>query len=387
MSGETLNTGPLPFLKKQSMNRLRAYKTKLNLNNEQRTYFVGCAGAARFVFNWGLAEWKRQYAAGEKPTAYGLKKQFNAIKDESFPWIREYPYVVIQEAFDNLGKAFQNFFRRVKAGDNKAGYPRFKSRHTSPMVFTVRGSITVETARIKLPRIGWARLAESGYLPTENVKILFANISERAGEWYISLQVEEPAAAVEPATGEPIGVDLGIKSLAVTSDGATFDNPKTLAKYEKKLARLQRELHRRQKGSANRQKTKAKIARLHRKIADTRRHTLHNISRHVTAKTKPSVVVVEDLNVKGMMANEKLAKAVADSSMGELRRQIEYKAAWNGVAVVVADRWFPSSKTCNECGCINTELTLSDREWTCESCGTVLDRDLNAARNLARLAV
>lgn len=366
------------------MKRQRAYKTKLVLNNKERALFVRCAGLSRFVYNWGLAEWKTTYEAGEKPSAYGLKKKFNSIKDDHFPWVRELPYVIVQETFDNLGRAFQNFFRRLKTGE-KPGFPKFKSRHTSTMAFRLRGTVKVEDNRVKLPVLGWIRLSESGYLPTD-AKVNSANIQERAGEWYISLQVEEDVPEPQQATGDAIGVDMGIKSLAVVSDGTTFDNPKTLRKYEKQMARLQRELHRRKKGSANRQKTKAKIARLHRKIADTRRHTLHNISRHVTAKTKPSVVVIEDLNVKGMMANRKLAKAVADSSMGELRRQIQYKAEWNGVQVVTADRWFPSSKTCCECGYINAELTLSDRVWTCESCGTVLDRDLNAAKNLARLA-
>lgn len=366
--------------------RQRAYKTKLSLNNHERSYFVACAGVARFTFNWGLAEWKRQYEAGNnKPSAYALKKQFNAIKGEQFPWIYDYPYVIVQEAFDHLGLAFKNFFARMRKGE-KPGYPRFKSRHKSTPTFTLRGSITVEVDRIRLPIIGWVRLAELGYLPTAGVKILSVTISERAGDWYVSLQVEEEVPDPQSATGEPVGVDLGIKSLAVTSDGATFDNPKTLAKYEKRLARLNRELHRRKKGSKNRAKTKAKIAKLHRKIADTRKHTLHNISRHVTAKTRPKTVVVEDLNVKGMVQNRRLAKAISDAAFGELRRQIEYKSQWNGVEVMVADRFYPSSKTCNGCGYVNSELTLDDREWTCESCGRVVDRDLNAAKNLARLA-
>lgn len=367
------------------MKVLLAYKTKLITNNHEDGFFLGCAGFARFVFNWGLAEWKAEYEAGGKPSAYALKKRFNAIKDEEFPWVREYPYVILQEAFDNVGKAFQNFFRRVKAGDAKAGYPKFKSRHKTTPAFTLRGSITVDDSRVKLPRIGWVRLAEHNYLPTANVKILFATLSLRGGDWYISLQVEQDIPEPAQATGAPVGVDMGVKSLAVVSDGTTFDNPKTLRQYERKMARLQREHSRRQKGGKNRAKTTAKIAKLHKKIADTRSHTLHNISRHVTAKTKPSAVVVEDLHVKGMVRNHKLAKAVSDASMGELRRQIEYKAAWNGVEVVTADRWFPSSKTCSGCGEIQ-DITLSDRVYECPGCGLVMDRDLNAAVNLSRLA-
>jgi len=366
------------------MKRLRAYKTKLIVNNQERAYLNGCAGLSRFAFNWGLAEWKRQYEAGDKPSAYGLKKHFNSIKYDEYPWVNQYPKVITQEAFDHLGRAFQNFFTRIKKGA-EPGYPKFKSRHGRKS-FSLRGSIRVEDSRIKLPRIGWVRLAEHGYLPTASVKILKATLSERAGDWQISLQVEEEIDEPERATNEQIGIDMGIKSLAVCSDGTTFDNPKTLAKYEKKLARLQRELNRRKKGSANRAKTKAKIAKMHKKIADTRRHTLHDISRHVTANTKPSAVVVEDLNVKGMTANRRLSKAVADASMGELRRQIEYKAAWNGVDVVVADRWYASSKTCSNCGGVKESLSLSERTYHCKACGLEIDRDLNAAKNLAALA-
>lgn len=366
------------------MKLLRAYKTKLITCDKEAGLLMGCAGFSRFVFNWGLAAWKAEYEAGGKPSAYGLKKQFNAIKDVEFPWVREYPYVIEEAAFDNLGLAFQNFFRRLKTGETP-GFPKFKNKHKTTPAFTLRGSITVEQSRIKLPRIGWVRIAEDGYLPTENTKILSANISRRGGDWYISLQVEQEMSTPEPATGEPVGVDMGIKSLAVISDGTTFDNPKTLRTNERRLARLQREQSRREKGSSNRKKTTAKIAKLHKKIADIRSHTLHNISRHVTAKTKPSRVVIEDLHVKGMVKNRRLAKAVSDASMGELRRQIEYKAAWNGVEVVVADRWFPSSKMCSHCGSIQP-MPLSERVYRCPDCGFSIDRDLNAAINLSKVA-
>ena len=196
-----------------SVKRLRGYPTKLILNNREASYFLGCAGFARFVFNWGLAEWKRQYDAGEKPSAYGLKKKFNSIKDKEFPWAREYPYVIEQEAFDHLGRAFQNFFRRVKKGE-KPGYPKFKKGGIADK-FSLRGSIHIENDRIQLPRMEWIRLAESGYLPIENVKILSATISKRAGDWFISLQVEEDVSAPVAQTGKPLGIDLGIKSRAV----------------------------------------------------------------------------------------------------------------------------------------------------------------------------
>lgn len=368
------------------MNIKRAYKTKLDPNDEQRGYFSACAGTARFVFNWALADRKAVFEAGGKPNKFEQKRRFNTWKKDNAPWLANYPYAIVDYEFDHVDVAYQNFFRRIKQGSDKPGFPRFKSRHRDRQSFTLRGSITVEDARIKLPKIGWVRLAEQGYIPASGVKILFVVVSRTADNWFVSVQVEQEIPDPTLAQGAPLGVDLGIKSLAVCSDGVTFDNPRTLRKYERKMARLQRELSRRTKGSNNRQKTKEKIATLHQRIVNVRRHTQHNISRHATAITKPSTVVIEDLNVKGMMANHSLAKAVSDVGMGELRRQIEYKAAWHGVDVLVADRWFASSKTCSQCGHVKEVLTLAERVYRCEVCGAEMDRDLNAALNLAALA-
>jgi putative transposase len=361
----------------------RAYKTKLKVNNRQRATLSRCAGTARYVYNWALADRIERYEAGNPTNYYEQKKRFNALKDELCPWVREVPYTVTESAFRNLDTAYQNFFRRVKQGKEKPGFPKFKSRSRSAKSFTVR-NVRIESDRIRLPSLGWIRLAESDYLPIGTFATEAVTISEKAGEWFVSIQVEVEIEDREGHKGA-IGVDLGVKSLAVCSNGTVFDNPHTLAKYEKQLARLQRELARRERGSNNRAKTKAKIAKLYAKIANIRAHTQHDISRHVTANTLPEVVVIEDLNVKGMMRNHCLAKAVSDAGMGELARQIEYKATWNGVEVIKANRWFPSSKTCSQCGCIKDELTLADRVFVCEDCGLVIDRDLNAAINLAAL--
>jgi len=370
----------------------RAFKTELNPNNQQRGAFMQHAGTARFVYNWALADRIERYEAGDPTNLYEQKLRFNALKDEQFPWIRKTTaYCTIEEAFRHLDTAYKNFFRRVKQGKAEKGFPRFKSRKRSISSFTMRGRIHIERGRIKLPSprygdsIGWVRLKERDYLPTTGVKILSVNISEKAGRWFASVQVEMDIPDTESGTSEPIGIDLGIKTLAVCSDGTTFENPKPLAQQERKLKRLQREFARRQRGSKNREKTKRKIARCHAKIANIRKHALHNASYYVTAKTKPSTVVVEDLNVKGMMANRHLAKAVADASFGELRRQIEYKGQWYGVDVVVADRFYPSSKTCSGCGSKKPLLRLDERTFVCEKCGMIIDRDLNAALNLASL--
>lgn len=367
---------------------MRAYKTELDPNKKQATLFRKHCGTARFVYNWALADRIRTYEeTGKSGNLNEQKRRFNALKDAEFPWIRETTaYCVTQEAFTHLDRAFKNFFRRLRKGE-KPGFPKYKSKKRSRNTFTMRGCIHVYPNGIQLPRIGRVRLKERGYLPSENeVKILSVNISERAGRWFVSLQVEEDRPEPEPATGPAIGVDLGIKTLAVCSDGAIFESPHALVEAERKLARLNRELHRRQKGGKNHSKTRRKLARQYYKVACVRQHALHQISHYLTAKAKPSAVVIENLNVSGMLKNRHLSKAISDAAFSELRRQIEYKAAWYGVEAVVADRFYASSKTCSECGYVYKSLTLSEREWTCPECGVTHDRDTNAAMNLVSLA-
>ncbi len=364
------------------MKILRAYKTRLVINKTQEEYFRGCVGAARYVYNWGLNDRIERYKQGENTNRYEQNTRFNSIKRELCPWIIDYPYVIIQEEFGNLDTAYKNFFRRLKQGKEKAGFPKFKSRFKDNQSFSLRGSIRVESNRIKLPIIGWIKLAQKKYFP-DDVKILKATVSERAGYWFVSIQVEEEIPDPVPREDKTIGIDLGIKSIAVISDGKTFDNPKTLKEYEKKLATLQRELSRRTKGGSNYNKTKQKIAKLHYKIASIRNTNLHEISKYAVDKTKASTIVMEDLNVKGMMSNRHLSKALSDVAISELKRQVQYKAEWNGVEFVLADRWFASSKTCSGCGSKKEKLKLSERTYVCTECGLVIDRDLNAALNLA----
>lgn len=372
---------------------LRAYKTKLRLTRNQKDYMYGCAGAARFVFNWALADRKTAYEErGETVNKFEQKRRFNAWKKLEAKWLYEYPYTLTEKEFDNVDKAYQNFFRRVKNGE-KPGFPKFKNRHKSPKKFTLRGNIKVNNGQVKLPRIGWVKMAELDYVPELNCKlgnegrILYVTISERVKNWFISFQIEEPDPEPEKLTSKVLGIDLGITSLAMTSDGACFNNPKTLKKYERKLARLQREMSRRKLGSKNRAKTRAKIAKMHRKIADIRKHTLHDISAHITKNTKPKAIVLEDLNINGMIKNRKLAKSIADASMSELKRQIDYKADWIGTEVLYADQWYPSTLTCSDCGNKKKkeDLTLNIRIYRCSKCGLEIDRDLNAAKNLAAL--
>jgi len=369
---------------------LRAYKVEIDPNNVQRTALLKHAGAARFAWNWGLARRKQEYEeTGKSSNAIEQHRQLNALKKTDFPWLYEVSKAAPQEALRDLDKAYQNFFRRVKAG-KKNGFPKFKSRKNGIGSFKLTGAIHVDNDRIKLPRIGWLRLKEHGYIPTDGIHILSATVSESAGRWFVSVQCQQEIEVTQ-ATGEPVGVDLGIKELAVVSDGRRFENPKALRKAQTKLKRLQRELSRRKKGGKNREKTRKKIAKAHQRIANIRRDTLHKATSAIVAKTKPdserpSVVVIEDLNVKGMMKNHNLAQAISDVGMGEFKRQLEYKSRWCGVELLVADRFFPSSRLCPVCGTINAGLTLADRVWICD-CGAEHDRDLNAANNLKNLAV
>ncbi len=372
------------------MQILRAYKVELDPNNKQRTILLKHAGAARFVWNWALARRKQEYEeTGKSSNAIEQHRQLNALKKANFPWLYEVSKCAPQEALRDLDKAYQNFFRHAKNGE-APGFPKFKSRKNSVGSFRLTGAIHVTETQVKLPRTGWLRLKEHGYIPTDGIYILSATVSETAGHWFVSIQCKEEIEDAV-ATGEPIGIDLGIKSMAVVSDGRKFENPKALKQAQVKLRRLEREKSRRKKGGRNRDKTRQKIAKTYYQIANVRRDALHKATSAIMANTKPdlerpSVVVVEDLNVRGMTKNHCLAQAISDVGMGEFRRQIEYKAKWYGEQLLVADRFFPSSRLCPVCGTINTELTLADRVWTCD-CGAEYDRDLNAARNLRNLAV
>jgi len=372
------------------MKIIRGFKTELDPNAGQRTALLQHAGTARFAFNWGLERKIEARKNGEKnPSAMELHRELNALKPTEFPWMYESSKCAPQEALRNLDRAFTNFFRNCKSKrKGKKGFPRFKSRRNGIGSFRLTGHISASETHVKLPVIGAVRLKEHGYLPTSDVKVLSASISERAGRWFVSLQVEIESQDVHhEKDGEHpiIGLDLGIKTLAVCSDGTEFENPKALGHNLKKLRRLNRSLHRKVKGSSNRRKAAKRVAKLHWRISNIRSDTLHKITTELTRAK--SVIVIEDLNVRGMMANRHLSRAISDLGLHELRRQLEYKGVWNGCQIVTANRFFASSKTCSDCGAVNLALTLSDREWACVACGCVHDRDLNAAVNLEHWGV
>ena len=358
----------------------RAYRTELDPNNAQRTLLLQHAGVARFAYNWGLRRKLEVMRMNQLPipriklpTAIDLHRELNRLKPIEFPWMYESSKYAPQEALRDLDTAFKNFFQ------GRARFPRFKGRKHGIGSFTLIMSIHVKDDRIRLPRLGWIRSKEHGYLPKE-AHINSATVSERAGHWFVSLNVVEERENPEPIIGGAVGVDRGLKSLAVVSDGIVIENPKAMARCERKLKHLQRAVSRKQRGSSNRRKASHRFARFHARISNMRKDVLHKATT-VLATTK-SVLVVEDLAVRNMMANHHLAKAIGDAGWAEFVRQLEYKSKWYGSRLVVADRFFPSTKRCSSCGGVKASMPLEERTFVCEFCGFTADRDLNAALNL-----
>ncbi len=356
----------------------KSYKVELKPNNKQKTLLKKHSGTARFTYNWALNERIKLYESEKKSISpIEQHKILNELKATEFPWMYEVSKCAPQQAIRNVDRAFKNFFRDLKKGI-KAGFPRFKSKHKSSNSFYLDGSFHIESGRIKLPRLGWIRLKEKDYIP--NLPIKSVVISEKAGHWFISTSFEFEIPE-QQTTGEIIGIDLGITNLIHTSNNEIFNNPKVLKYYLRKLKRFQRELSRRQKGSNRREQSRKRVAKLHYKISNTRKDNLHKITTSLV-KTKPSVIMMEDLSLKNMMQNHKLAQALADSSLSEIGRQLSYKTEWNSILLAQVPRFYPSSKTCNKCGNVKETLGMNERVYNCEKCGNIDNRDWNASKNI-----
>ena len=370
----------------KSLITILGQRIRLDLNNVQTTFFERCAGTSRFVYNWGLDRWKAQYEAGGKPSWVSLSSELNACKTTEFPWMIKLPWAVPSTALSNLGNAFSNFFRRVKSGQ-KPGYPRFKSKKRNKAAFAIEGrALRFDGRRVKIPKLGWVRARQEIRFPG---KILSAHFTKHAGHWYVSIQVQVSDSWSYPhrcETQEAVGVDLGLRDLAVLSTGERVEAPRILRAHETRLRRLNKEMSRRVIGGRNWQKTKTKLSRLHERISNIRKDVTHKLTARLVRDFRR--IGIEDLNVKGMMANHHLAKSIADAALSEIRRQLMYKAPLAGSEIIVADLWFPSSKLCSDCGTRREgPLPLSIREWVCEACGVVHDRDINAAINLRTAAL
>lgn len=365
---------------------LKGYKVELDPNKCQMTLFRKHFGACRFAFNYALQKKKEAFDKKEKiPNNIELHRELNKIKGtDALPWAYDVSKVAFQSGLINCDRAFQNFFNKCKKKvKGKKGFPKFKSKKNETQSFKLDGSIYLtDKTHIKLPRIGKVKLKESGYIP-DGVEIKSVTISRKGGKWFVSCLVESDINSLPP-TDKKVGIDLGIKTLATCSDGKVYENPKALKFNLRKLKKKQRQLSRKKKGSQNYKKSKLKLTKLHNRISNIRRDNLHKVTTKIVSENQG--IVIENLRVKNMTQNHYLAQAINDSSMSEFRRMLEYKAKWYGREVVVADTFYPGSKTCYKCGWKNDNLTLKDRVFRCEICKNEIDRDLNASKNLLKLS-
>ncbi|MFL5656226.1 MAG: IS200/IS605 family element RNA-guided endonuclease TnpB [Ktedonobacteraceae bacterium] len=361
----------------------RAYRYRFYPTDEQAHNLACTFGCVRFVYNYALNKRKRAYFDHHiKLSTKDLSAALTALKrEEGTAWLKEVSSVPLQQALRHLDAAYTNFF------EGRADYPTFKKKHHAQSATYTDNAFTLKGGKLTLAKqkeplhIVWSRPLPEGAQPSS------VTVSkDKSGRYFVSLLVEEGIGTF-PFIDKAVGIDLGLKSFLIPSDGETLPNPKYYARDEKKLAKAQRKHARAKKGSKNRNKARKKVARLHARIADTRHDFQHKTSTKLIRENQ--VICLETLNVKGMLKNHKLAKAISDVGWGEFTRQLEYKATWHGRTIIKIDRWYPSSKTCSDCGHVLDTLTLDVREWVCPCCGAWHDRDINAARNIlaAGLAV
>ena len=363
----------------------KGYVYRAYPNAKQRELIKKTFGCKRFVYNYFLDVRKARWENDKKNmTFFEMNKLLTPLKQEK-NFLREPDKNALQNALRDLDKAYDNFFGTVNSSRKmKFGYPRFKSKRDNYQSYRTNftnNNIAFEGTHIKLPKLGRVRIRGGKTLVPEG-RILSATMRiEPDGRYYISICATDVPAPVLKHSEDPVGIDLGIKDLAILSDGTQFDALKPLNASLKRLKFLQRSFDRKSKSSARREKARVKVARMHAKIAAQREDYIHKLTNFVTKKY--GVIFIEDLNVSGMMKNHCLARHIADSSWGELRRQLEYKSLWRGRVLLTVDRFYASSQTCGNCGFKNSAVkNLGVREWVCPECGHCHDRDLNAAQNI-----
>jgi len=360
-----------------------SYKFRLYPNKEQEDLIQRTFGCARFVFNHYLAERIEMYkATGKSLNFFDQNKNLTSLKrQEETIWLKEVDKWALQNALRDLDAAYRNFFRRVKNGE-KPGFPKFKSKHNHRQSYRSQcsnGNIKVFDKSVQLPKLGKVKCRVSKQVKG---RILSATVSQNpSGKYFVAICCTDVKMEPLPKTGATVGLDMGIKSFAITSDGVEYLNHKYLSKSEKKLAKLQRSLSRKTKGSNRWDKARIKVARVHERVANQRQDIMQKLSTQLIREN--DVICIEDLAPKNMVRNHSLAKSISDAGWGEFRRQLQYKAYWYGKKVVAIDRFYPSSQLCSCCG---TQWAgtkdLSVRNWTCPVCGARHDRDVNAAQNI-----
>ena len=348
-----------------------SHKIKLEPTVEQLIGLHKAAGCARYAWNWALTEWQNHYrATGKSPNVFELKKRWNREKPA---WVLESPKDANQQVFTYLKAAYSRFFKKT------AGHPKLKRKGKTRDSFYLSNDRVILTGnRVKIPRIGAVKLTESLRFTG---RVLSATVSRTADRWFINIRVD---VAAKPTIAEPaldtLGIDVGLKHFAVCSDGTVQDAPKPLKAGLKRLKRLSSRHSRCKPASLNKVKLSKRLARHHYRVACIRQDFLHKLSTQLASKAK--TLVIEDLNIKGMVQNRSLARSLQDAGLAEFRRMLQYKCGKAGTALIAADRWYPSSQLCSGCGA-RQKLSLADRTYRCHCCGAVIDRDLNAAHNLS----
>ena len=361
---------------------LKAYKYRIYPNEEQINYLQKTFGCTRFIYNQMLADRIKSYEENKDLDIKIIKYPTPAQYKKEYEWLKEVDSLALANAQMNLDKAYKNFFR-----DKSVGFPKFKSKKDNHKSYTTNnqnGTIYIENNRIKIPKLkSMIKIKQH----REFVGLIKScTISQNpSGKYYISMFVDTENIQL-PKLDTKVGIDLGIKEFAITSDGEMFSNPKWLNKSEKRLRKLQKDLSRKQKGSNNRRKDRLKVAKLHEKISNQRKDYLHKISHYIISENQ--VIVIEDLKVSNMIKNHKLAKSIADVSWSEFRRQLEYKSEWYGRELIIAPSNYASSQLCSNCGNKSSQTKdLSCRTYICPVCGMEMDRDINASKNLLKLAM
>ena len=360
----------------------KAYKFRLYPNTEQKELLAKTFGCARFVYNYYLDRRIKAYQQNKTTmNCNACSADLTKLKQEK-PWLKEVDKFALQNALKDLDRAFQNFFREIKKGNKNQGFPKLKSKHHYKQSYRTtftNNNIKVEKNRIKLPKLGWVDMIQHRDIQGRIVNCTITKTC--SDEYYVSICCTDVVIDKYESTENSIGIDLGLKEFITTSDGEVIENPKYLLKLEKKLKREQRKLSKKQKGSKNIEKQRIRLNKVHKKIRNQRIDFLQKLSTRIIQENQ--LIISEDLNVKGMVQNHRLAKAINDVSWSEFARMIEYKANWYGRTYHKINRFYASSQTCNVCGYKNVDIKdLNIRQWICPQCNTKHDRDNNAAINI-----